>query len=96
MWSNILFTINTVTPVFIIILIGIFLKKIHFIKDEFINQGSKIVFNVALPSLIFSKISKADFGQIANFGELGFGVVGIIISYLILAILSFSIIKVLP
>ncbi|NOX16660.1 MAG: AEC family transporter [Chlorobi bacterium] len=53
----ILFTVNIVSPVFLLIVVGAVLKKLKFIDDVFVSQSSKFVFNVSLPALIFLKIS---------------------------------------
>jgi predicted permease len=59
--QNILFTTNIVIPIFLIVLLGVFLKKIEMINDNFVNTASRIVFRVALPALVFIKISTTDF-----------------------------------
>ena len=60
-FRNIAFTINIILPVFLIAAIGYFLKVKAIISDVFVSASSKIVFNVALPVLIFMKISKVDY-----------------------------------
>ena len=47
------FTLETVAPVFMITFLGIFLKRIRLIDEKFVYDSSKLVFNVALPVLIF-------------------------------------------
>ena len=86
--QNILFTLNTVVPVFIIILIGIILKKTKVIDNDFIHKSSKIVFNVALPSLIFIKISQTDFSKITELKVIPFGCIGILICFIFSCIIS--------
>ncbi len=80
MLSNLLFSLNAVAPVFLIISLGYFLKKIGMIEDSFIDTTSKVVFNVAMPALVFSKLATADFQStfrvkpvlIAYFGTIAF------------------------
>ncbi len=62
----ILFTINIVAPVFLLIVVGAFLKKLKFIDDLFVSQSSKFVFNVSLPALIFLKISTVSIERAFN------------------------------
>lgn len=79
--QNILFSINTVAPVFIIIIVGIVLKRLKYINDNFIDISSKIVFTVALPALVFIKIAQSDFTKLADPKELLFGCIGIFICF---------------
>jgi len=53
-------------PVFLLILLGVVLKKRNTIKDEFIAQGSKLVFDVALPVLMFGAIARTDLSTLMS------------------------------
>lgn len=59
--QNIVFAGNIILPVFLIVAIGVFLKSRKMINDDFVSISSKIVFNVALPILIFMKVSQVDY-----------------------------------
>ena len=52
-----LFTLNIVAPIFLLIVLGIFLKQIGMVNSEFVSKSSLLVFKVSLPSLIFLKIA---------------------------------------
>ena len=58
-----LFIFETVAPVFLIPVLGIFLKKWKIINDQFVKDASCLVFTVALPALIFIKLAATDFSQ---------------------------------
>lgn len=62
--NNTIFILNTVAPIFLIVIIGWFLRKIGIIQESFIRQSNKFVFNVALPVLIFLKLANVDFSQV--------------------------------
>ena len=47
--DNFIFSINATIPIFLVILLGWFLMKIHIITEEFANVANKYVFKVALP-----------------------------------------------
>ena len=47
MIENIIFTGNVVAPVFLLVALGYFLKKINVINENFVDVTSKFVFNVA-------------------------------------------------
>ena len=59
--TNTLFIINTVSPIFIIVVIGWILRKTGIIHEDFIKQSIKFVFNVTLPTLVFLKLATVDF-----------------------------------
>lgn len=63
MLEQFIFSLGVIGPVFLLILLGIILKFIGLIDDKFVTQSSKLVFKIALPALIISKLSKTDFAQ---------------------------------
>ncbi len=52
--------INTLLPVFLIIAVGAFLRKIKFFSDELVAGLNRLVFWVGLPCLLFYKIATAE------------------------------------
>jgi len=59
--------INTLLPVFLIIAVGAFLRKIRFFSDEFVAGLNRLVFWVGLPCLLFGKIVTAQYNyQVAG------------------------------
>lgn len=63
---------NVVLPVFIIIGIGYFLKYRKIINDEFVQMTMKVIFNVCLPAMLFSKVSQVDTNELMSQGALKF------------------------
>lgn len=55
--DNFIFSINATIPIFLVILLGWFLMKIHLVTEEFANVANKYVFKVALPVLLFRDIA---------------------------------------
>jgi len=55
--DSFVFTLNTVLPVFFLILIGKILYKSNIIDENFISRSSNLVFKLALPALIFQEVS---------------------------------------
>jgi predicted permease len=88
-----LFTLNTVFPVFIIIFIGFLLKKINFINEDFISVSSNLVYKVALPSLIFIKVSNVNIKELAVFSEILFAVLFLTIVFILCLIFRLIFIK---
>jgi malonate transporter len=57
-------TLQIVAPVFLLAFVGLFLKKIKLIDRCFVDISTRLVFNVALPCLVFVKLSVVDFNQL--------------------------------
>lgn len=91
--TQFLFNLQTVAPVFLLAFIGIFLRKIKLLKEEFVSISSRIVFNVALPALVFLKLSTVNFKDVFSGKILIFVCITTIASALIIWIISLSTIK---
>ncbi|MCF8413342.1 MAG: AEC family transporter [Melioribacteraceae bacterium] len=63
MLENFLFILNVVLPVFLLVIIGIFLRLIKLLDESFVKLTSNFVYKVSLPVLIFLKLHKVDFGR---------------------------------
>lgn len=77
-----LFILTTVAPVFLICFLGIFLRKIRLINDDFVHASSRLVFTVALPALIFIKLSSTDFTRIFAFRQIAYICTSIVIMFI--------------
>ncbi len=58
---NILF--NTILPIFSIILLGFVLKRKDVIDAQFARKANLIVFNIGIPAMLLSEISRAPFSE---------------------------------
>ena len=67
------FITSTLIPVLILLLMGWLFFRIKWLNEGFIEAGSKLVFNVALPALLFLSIARADFSKAANLSLIGVG-----------------------
>ena len=63
---------------------GIYLKRINFINDEFINVSSRIVYTFALPLLLFFTIIKTPLSEVSNLPLILYGLLATLCSYLVL------------
>ncbi|MBT4287301.1 MAG: AEC family transporter [Deltaproteobacteria bacterium] len=81
--QNLLFSLEVVAPVFLIILLGFILKYKKMIDEQFVSLSSAIVFKIALPSLVFSKIANTDFTKAFNPVLISVCVIGTIVSFLL-------------
>lgn len=82
------FAFQVTGPICVVIVLGIFLARIGLINDAFIDVGSRLVFNITLPSLLFISISKTSFEQTANLTLVIIGLVGTFLVYLVLEVLA--------
>lgn len=69
--SLLFFAVNITAPVFALIFLGLLLKRVHLIDDDFIKTASKLVFNVGLPVMLFSSVATRDFSQLVNPQDIG-------------------------
>ncbi|MCI1965029.1 MAG: AEC family transporter [Oscillospiraceae bacterium] len=51
--SNLIFSFNTVAPVFLLVAIGCLARKIHLVGKHFVDEASKLNFRTGLPALLF-------------------------------------------
>jgi predicted permease len=58
--------IETIAPIFLIILFGNIVQRKGFLKPEFVQEANRFVFYLSLPFLIFAAIVKSDLKDIAG------------------------------
>ncbi|CAA0080379.1 Uncharacterised protein [Zhongshania aliphaticivorans] len=75
-------------PIFVVLLLGVYLNRAHIINDNFIDVGSKLVFNITLPALLFISISRTSISESANVQLIIYGLVATFVVYLILELLA--------
>lgn len=63
MLANFLFSLNVSLPIFILLLLGVFLRKKNILNDNFIACANTLIFNVCLPAKLFSDTMNTDFTQ---------------------------------
>lgn len=83
MIDNIIFTANTVAPVFIIVAIGYLSKKIKIINENFVDITSKFVFSVSLPAFIFLKIVDLDLSIALEIDQILYIYIATILSFIL-------------
>ena len=62
MWNDFLFSVNTIVPIILILIVGFLARKIGLINKEGTKQGNRIEFYIFLPLLLFynTKDSRID------------------------------------
>ncbi len=66
LFSDFIFSINTVLPVFIVVIVGWYIRHRGTVDDHFVGSVSNLVFYYALPAMMFQDVAKSDFTQLAN------------------------------
>lgn len=87
------YSFSVTGPIFIMLGLGIALRRYRVIEDKFIETGSKLVFTVTLPALLFLSVVKADLAQIGNLNLLLFALVANVATYLLFEILAHWLVK---
>ena len=82
------FAFSVTGPIFVILVLGIILARMGVITEAFIEAGSKLVFNVTLPALLFITISKTDLEHIANFSLIGYGLLATLAVFVLLEFMA--------
>ena len=87
--ENLIFSLNATVPVFAMIVLGMFFKKIGTIDDVFASRMNKFVFLIPLPVLLFKDLATLDFKTIWDTKFVLFCFFITILSILIVTLLSF-------
>jgi malonate transporter and related proteins len=93
MIENIIFTSNVVAPVFLLVALGYFVKRINVINENFVDVTSKFVYSVSLPALVFINIAKIDLSEAIDFNQIIYIYAATLFSFFIVWILALPFIK---
>jgi predicted permease len=84
MLNDFYFALHITAPVFCILALGIIFKRIGLVTEEFAKVGSKLVFNVTLPCLLFVKLVETDFKNGLPIELVGYAVMATVLVFLLL------------
>lgn len=84
--QNLIFSINVVLPLFLIMCLGTFLRKIKIFDEKFLRTANSFTFKVLLPALLFNNIYKSDISDTFNPKLVIFAVSTVLIIILLLVI----------
>ena len=87
--DNLIFSLNATVPVFLLMLLGLFLKYIGWIDDDFAAKMNRFVFLVPLPVLVFDDLASVDFSQVWDVRFVVFCLLATVISIVISTVVSF-------
>lgn len=78
MISDLLFSVNTVLPVFIVVLVGYIMRRRGTVDENFVGSISNVVFYYALPARMFLDVATSDFMELMNLRFVAVTVLGTI------------------
>ena len=61
--ENLIFSLNATIPVFLLMVLGMIFRRLHWIDNVFASKMNKFVFTVSLPVLLFEDLATVDFFQ---------------------------------
>ena len=64
--DSFIYSVNATMPIFLVMVLGWFLRRKNLLDDKFVQQGNKLVFNVALPVQLFNSVANTDFSVFAD------------------------------
>ncbi|MDA9366993.1 AEC family transporter, partial [Pseudomonadales bacterium] len=80
-------------PIFILVLLGLVLKRLGFIDDQFVTMSSRLVFSLCLPVLLFTTITGVDLANTPAFALLGFSAVGAGLTFVISWLVAITLVQ---
>ena len=93
MFDNIIYTGNIVAPVFLMVALGYFIRRINIINENFVEITSKFVFSISLPALIFMMIFKINLSEAIDLNQIGYIYFGTIVAFVVIWFTSIPFIK---
>ena len=81
MWESLLFSLEAITPIFVLVALGYLLKRAHLANADFCKMANKLVFRVFLPANLFLNVYKIPDLADIDFGYIGYalGVVAVLL-----------------
>lgn len=62
--EHLLFSLSITTPIFLLMVLGFFFRKIQLFDDNFVKKSNQFVFTIALPTLVFRDLATSDFFRV--------------------------------
>lgn len=81
------FSLSITGPICLMLVLGIVFKRIGLINENFIDIGSKLVFKVTLPTMLFLSIVVSEPDYYSASGFIAFGVVSSVIFFILCSLL---------
>ena len=86
--ENLMFCLNATGPIFLMMVFGLFLRKVGILDEDFANRMNKFVFKIPLPFLLFGDLAAVDYSKVWNIKFIVFCFVVTLISITISTLVS--------
>ena len=80
MLQNFLYSLNATLPIFAVMVLGWILKRVGFLTEGFTKVADRLVFQVALPCMLFLDIAQMDTAQLLDGRFIAYGAAVTLIS----------------
>ena len=88
--ENLIFSLNATIPIFLLMVLGVFFRRVGLIKGELIGGLNQFVFKATLPVLLFGDLAKQDFAEAWNGKFVAFCFVVTLVSISLVALMSMA------
>jgi predicted permease len=82
MMDQLLFSASITGPIFLMLVLGVILKRVGLLNDNFIEVASKLVFQVTLPAMLFLSIVGSEHDFAAGSAFVGYGLMANIVFFI--------------
>lgn len=76
-------TFSVTGPIFVLVLLGLVLRRTGFIDDHFVQMSSRLVFSICLPLLLFTTIVEIELGDTINPQVIYFSIAATLVTFLL-------------
>ena len=93
MLSDLLYSINIVIPLFLVMILGLIVRRSNIIDDSATRQMNALVFKAVLPIMLFNTVYGSDYSQLIDGKFIAFLVTSIIVFFFICWFIATRLIK---
>lgn len=87
------FAFGVTGPIFLLVFLGIFLKKLRVIDESLTKAASKLTFLVAMPTMLFMSMINTDIRSLINPAYLLYALVATLVLFLLISLLAPLLVK---
>lgn len=88
--DNLIFSLNATIPIFLLMVLGVFFRKVGLLKENMINGLNQFVFKATLPVLLFGDLAKQDFSKAWDGKFVAFCFMATLLSISLVALMSMA------
>lgn len=87
-FTSLLFALEITAPIFLLVLLGVVLRRLSLLDQQFLNTASKLVFTVGLPTLLFINIVETNIQSLFDTPLVLVGIIATAVSYSLIALFT--------